>query len=155
MMHTPLHFPQDQDFQKLLELQANLEGAFATSGLRDVCKSRLKYVKMHDTVHHLPSILLYEDPSSYSTEVGELLNRLDVKRIYAGGNHHEDYAYVRLEPFFFSSIFSPPSFFLFLLNLSPFLWCLFLKIFRKEQEAASAKYLRMLSQPAQETTWKV
>jgi len=39
--------------------------------------------------------LLYEDPSSYSTDVGELLNRLDVKRIYAGGNHHEDYAYVR------------------------------------------------------------
>ena len=109
-MHTPLHFPQDQDFQKLLELQANLEGAFATSGLRDVCKSRLKYVKMHDTVHHLPSILLYEDPSSYSTEVGELLNRLDVKRIYAGGNHHEDYAYVRLEPFFFLLFFS--SFFL-------------------------------------------
>jgi len=88
-------FLQAEDLQQLLELQAQLETAFAASGLQGIDKSGLRYVKMHDTVHHLPSILLYEDPSSYSTDVGELLNRLDVKRIYAGGNHHEDYAYVR------------------------------------------------------------
>jgi len=67
----------------------DLEHAFAESSLKDLCKSKLKLVKFHEISHHSLSIILFEDPQSYSTEIGELLNRLYVKEIYRRGNKHD------------------------------------------------------------------
>ena len=58
---------------------------------------------MHDLTHHIPCIMLFEDPQSYSTEVGELLNKKLVKEIYQAGNKHESPEFVSI--FFFSFFF--------------------------------------------------
>ena len=57
---------------------------------------------MHDLTHHIPCIMLFEDPQSYSTEVGELLNKKLVKEIYQAGNKHESPEFVSIFFFLFS-----------------------------------------------------
>jgi len=76
--------------QQLVKHFGELQKAFEASGLNNLCKSKLKLVKFHDLTHHPMAVMLYEDPQSYSTEVGELLNRLYVKEIYLSGNKHDN-----------------------------------------------------------------
>jgi len=77
-----------------LQLQLDLQSAFQASGLAPLSKSNLKIVKMHDTTHHLFGIMLFEDPQTYSTEIGEFLNKKLVKEIFCKGNRHESFDFV-------------------------------------------------------------
>lgn len=84
------------DLEHLLLLQGNLQEALDDSGLSAQCPSNFNYPKMHDLTHHLASIMIFEDPSMASAEIGELLNRLLIKKFYNAGNRHEDHGFVSI-----------------------------------------------------------
>jgi len=54
------------------------------------CKSRLNLVKTHTFNHFVPAIVLFEDPSSLSTEVGEHGHKTLTKDPWRGSNHKSE-----------------------------------------------------------------
>ena len=91
---------KEEDLKSLLKLQEELQENLKLSDLLQFSKSKFKIVKMHDTTHHIFTIMLFEDPQSYSTEVGELLNKILIKEVYSRGNHHESFDFVGFFQFF-------------------------------------------------------
>ena len=92
---------QVDSLKMLLQKQKKLETVFADSGLAVYCKSGFKLVKFHDLTHHIPAILFFEDPATYSTNVGERLNGRAVRVPYHMGNKKNNEEFVSFIFFFF------------------------------------------------------
>jgi len=78
------------DLKALVQKQKNLEEAFSHSGLKEYCTSDFNLVKFHDLTHHVLAILLFEDPCTYSTQVGEYMNGVCVRTPYQMGNKKDN-----------------------------------------------------------------
>jgi len=85
---------QVDSLKMLLQKQKKLETVFTDSGLAVYSKSGFKLVKFHDLTHHIPAILFFEDPATYSTNVGERLNGRAVRVPYHMGNKKNNEEFV-------------------------------------------------------------
>lgn len=94
LLQSLFPFAKLPDLGELLNTFGELENAFETSGLIEFSSSDFNYVKFHDLTHHLLAILLFEDPGTYSTQVGERLNGREIRQPYQRGNKRDNEEFV-------------------------------------------------------------